>query len=199
MFLDSLRGALRDRIRLWRSVIDRQEDYLKGQQVTNRRWETIDTPEGPVTSRVATTAPAQETVVPLPDDALAGVHEAAGLALRFVHDHLARFDAPTWSLQDLDDAFANWMARGDKENCPPQAVRQIVGAAFGEYCVRTLGMRWMLVTDAYGTDAAVEGAGDDVRYKSMRSFPFAVVGKRIDAGETGFLVGVYRMLQAGAA
>jgi hypothetical protein len=204
MFLDALLGAWRDRIQLWRSpgsrsAIERQESYLAGRNATDRRWQTHDTPEGPVTTRVATTEPARETVVPMPEPMLSEVREAAGLALRFVHDHVRGFDAPSWSLRDLDEAFAQWLANGDKAHCPPEVVEQIVASAFGEFCVRDLGMRWVLVTDAHGTAAAVEGDGGGERYKSLRSFPFAAVGKRIEAGESGFLAAICRTLQAGMA
>jgi hypothetical protein len=200
MSLSSFLGALRDRFRAWRSptaraTIERQEAYLEGQEVEDRRWETLDTPEGPVSARVATTGPVTETLAPLPDDAMAEVREAADMTLRFVHDHVRGFDAPAWSLQDLDAAFASWLANGDRQHCPPAAVERIVGAAFGDFCVRTLGMRWVLLTDEHGTDFAVVGAGDGKKYESVRAFPFAVVGKRIEAGESGFLVAVYRLLK----
>ncbi len=200
----ALLGALRDRFRLWqspgaRSAIQRQEDYLRDQNVTQRRWEKLDTPEGPVHSRVATSDPTPETVAALDDESLAGIRENAGIALRFVHAHLRGFDAPAWSLQELDDAFASWTADGDKAYWTPDAVEQIVGSAFGEHCVRTLGMRWVMITDAYGTAAAVEVDGQGEKYKSMRSFPFAAVGKRIEAGEVRFLVSIFRLLQDGLA
>jgi hypothetical protein len=201
MPFDALLGALRDRVRLWRlpgaqAIIDRQERYLQGRQATSRRWEQHDTPEGAVHARVATTGPAKEAVAPLPEDMMAGIREAAGMALRFVHDHVAGFDAPNWSLQDLDDAFAGWTSRGDRLDCPPVVVERIVGSALGEFCVRTLGMRWVLVTDEYGTVAAIEGPGNGQKYKSMRSFPFAAVSKRIEAGESHFLMSIYRVLEA---
>lgn len=156
-----------------------------------------DTPEGVVNTRVATLDPQAETVTPLDEETLAGLRQNAGMALRFVHDHVANFNAPTWSLQDLDDAFAGWIAHGDKEACPPRAVEAIVSAAFGEYCVRMLGMRWVSITDSHGEALAVEGAGNGEKYKEMRSFPFAAVGKRIDSGESQFLVGIFRVLQHG--
>ncbi len=204
MSLSSFLAALIDRFRAWRSptartAIERQEAYLEDKPVTERRWETHDTPEGPVHTRAATLPPAAETVEPLSDEAAAAIAQASAMTLRFVHDHVRGFDAPNWSLQDLDDAFAGWMAHGDKQNCPPDAVVQIVGAAFGEHCIRTLGMRWVTLTDADGTDVAIEGPGNGQRYETLRSFPFAAVGKRIDAGETGFLVAMYRVLQADAA
>lgn len=204
MTIASLLGALRDRVRIWkspgaRSAIQRQEDYLRDHHVTRRRWEKLDTPEGTVQSRVATSDPTPETVATLDEESLAGIRENAGLALRFVHAHVRGFDMPVWSLHELDDAFANWMAGGDKACWSPDAVEQIVGSAFGEHCVRTLGMRWVTVTDAYGTAAAVEIDGRGEQYKSMRSFPFAVVGKRIKAGEARFLVSVFRVIQDGLA
>ena len=204
MFLDSLLGALRDRIQLWRSpgsrtALERQEVYLQGQKVTNRHWETHDTPEGAVTTRVATTGPVKETVAPLPEDMMAGVREMAGHALMFVRDHLPGFDTASWSLQDLDDAFANWIARGDHASCPPEIVEQIVGSAFGEFCARQLDMHWILVTDAHGTAAAIEGDGSGARYKTMRSFPFAAVSKRIASGEAHFLVPIYRVIKGDIA
>ena len=43
----------------------------------------------------------------------------------------------------------------------------------------------------------IDGRGE--RYKSMRSFPFAVLGKRIKAGEAHFLVSIFRVIQDGLA
>ena len=201
MLLTPLVTALRDRLNAWRmpgarSAIQRQEQYLEGKGASDRRWKTLDTPEGAVTARVATHTPVDQTVVPFPDDALAAVTESAALAMAFVHAHLRRFDGPTWSLQDLDDAFANWSLHGDKEYYTADAVEQIVGSAFGEFCVRALGMRWVLVTDAYGTAAAVEAARRNSGINALRSFPFAVVNKRISAGESHFLMGIFRHLEA---
>ena len=201
MLLDSIVTALRDRLNAWRlagarSAIQRQEQYLEDKGATNRRWKTLDTPEGAVTARVATHGPVDESVGQLPDDALAGIKENAALATAFVHAHLRRFDAPTWSLQDLDDAFANWSQHGDKEYSTAEAVEQIVGSAFGEFCVRALGMRWVLVTDAYGTAAAVEARPQDLGAGTLRSFPFAAVNKRITAGEAQFVVPIYRHIEA---
>ena len=71
---------------------------------------------------------------------------------------------------------------------------RIVGSAFGEFCVRTLAMRWVTITDATGSSAAVEGDGRGAKYK-MRGFPFAAVGKRIDSGEARFLVAILHALQ----
>ena len=58
-------------------------------------------------------------------------------------------------------------------------------------------MRWLMVTDAYGTAAAVEADSQGGEYKSMRTFPFAAVGRRIAAGEAHFLVGVFRVIHDG--
>ena len=201
MLLDSLVTALRDRLNARRlsgarSAIQRQERYLEGKGATNRRWKTLDTPEGAVTVRVATHGPVDESVASFPEDALAAIKENAALATAFVHAHLRRFDAPMWSLQDLDDAFANWILHGDKEHYAADAVEQIVGSAFGEFCVRTLGMRWVLVTDAYGTAAAVEATPQNPGIRALRSFPYAAVNKRITAGEAHFVVPIYRHLEA---
>ena len=197
MFLTRLMTVWRDRRPGSRSVVQRQEDYLQDEKVKDRRWVKHDTPEGAVNTRVATLDPQAETVTPVDEDTLAGLRQNAEMAFRFVHDHVANFDAPTWSLQDLDDAFAAWTAHGDKAACPPQAVEAIVSAAFGEYCVRTLGMQWVSMTDSYGQALAVEGAASGQKYKDMRTFPFAVVGKRIDSGESHFLVSIFRVLQDG--
>lgn len=197
MLLTRLMTAWRDRRPGSRGAAQRQEDYLHGQDVKDRRWVKHETPEGTVNTRVATLDPQAETVAPVDAETLAGLQQNAEMALRFVHDHVASFSAPAWSLQDLDDAFAAWTSRGDKDACPPSAVEAIVSAAFGEYCVRTLGMRWVSITDAYGQALAVEGAGSGEKYKDIRSFPFAAVGKRIDSGESQFLVGIFRVLQDG--
>jgi len=88
---------------------------------------------------------------------------------------------------------------GDKEYYTADAVEQIVRSAFGEFCVRALGMQWVLVTDAYGTAAAVEGTPQAADAKAVRSFPFAAVNKRITAAEAQFMVPIYRHLEAALA
>jgi hypothetical protein len=91
-----------------------------------------------------------------------------------------------WTLEHLDEGFARWLSSPERAGYDDEAVTQILGAAFGAYCIEALQMQWVLLTDQDGTDLAIEGTEH-----AFRAFPMHSVRKRIRARETGFFVGVF--------
>jgi hypothetical protein len=91
----------------------------------------------------------------------------------------------TLSLANLDEAFRAWQVEPARR-FSEQEVEQVLGAYLGQRLAMDLDMEWVTVTDEYGTDYAVRS-----RKWEVLSFPFAVVGKRIQDSQCDFLVSVY--------
>ena len=87
------------------------------------------------------------------------------------------------SLESLDDAFDAFVRLGDAVDA--NDVVLAVGAAFGEHLVRTMGFRWGIATDDYGTDIAVLARPDR---GDITIFPVNFVAKRWERRETKFLI-----------
>jgi hypothetical protein len=100
----------------------------------------------------------------------------------------------SWGLDDLDAAFASWAAAADRRGYDDEAIVQILGAAFGQYCARTLDMKWVIIDDQDGSAAALRGASKD-----YRAFPFHSIWKRIHDGEQGFFKPIYISIEHAAA
>ncbi len=66
-----------------------------------------------------------------------------------------------WTHQDLDAAFAAWLQAPDKLGYTDEAVVEILGAGFGQYCARRLNMRWIRLIDRHGTDLGLQGVECD--------------------------------------
>jgi len=164
-----------------KAALRRQDKYLENKTVINRRREGG--------SFVATVAPIPETVVPLSDEELRPILANAELIGQF----LSAFGAgrQPWSLEDLDLAFAAWSQAGDRRGYSNEAVIEITGAAYGQYCIERLDMRWVKVTDADGTAVALQGTKKD-----FRAFPYHSVSKRIDDSEMSFFGTIYASLAA---
>jgi hypothetical protein len=130
--------------------------------------------------------------VPLSDEELAPILENAALVDRFIAAFVG--DAQRVSfLELLDGAFSAWSETTEKKGYSDGAVVEITGAAFGRFCVETLDMRWVRITDAAGIAIAVQG-----RVKDFRGFPYHAISKRIPLGEHGFFKPIYISLQDAA-
>jgi hypothetical protein len=135
----------------------------------------------------------EQRVTPLSSDELDAIESNAARALGFA-DAFGVRPAEKLSLDDLDAAFANWLASEDQKDYDSRAVVELLGAAFGMYCANNLDMRWVTVEDSQGTAIAVQG-----RKTKFFGFPYHSIEKRIAAGETGFFRTVYIVLQDAAA
>lgn len=90
--------------------------------------------------------------------------------------------------EELDRIFSRWMAEdGEKES--DALIANVLGAALGAYFVEQHRFRWMVVTDEYGTDYAVQHA----RGPTM-AFPCSSVVKRIEHKEPEFFRDLYSMI-----
>jgi hypothetical protein len=172
-----------------KTVLQRQDEQLVGQTVLSRRRRRIEDPLGVAESFIAHVEPSEETVTPLSEEELRPIRHNAALVARF----LVSFNVSVgseWRLEDLDLGFKAWLEASDKLGYSNEAVVEILGAAFGEHCANTLGMRWIRVQDKYGEALGLQGIRRDAR-----GFPFHTVEKRIPVAEYGFLVPVYISLK----
>lgn len=67
----------------------------------------------------------------------------------------------------------------------PNFFINMVGLAFGQYLVDTVGVAWVLATDEHGTEIAVHGQPGDILV-----YPTNFVAKRWESGEAEFLAQV---------
>jgi len=145
---------------------------------------TIAGPDGPISVKQTTVDMFPQKERDLTAGEVRKISEYAGKLAAFVRAHGVETDKPT--LKDCDLAFANWQSAPKPRKYRNEDVTQILGTTLGEHLVHELEMRWIVVTDRYGTDFAVKGKGRDVM-----AFPFSTVLKRIESGENGFLEPVF--------
>lgn len=77
--------------------------------------------------------------------------------------------------QYFDRQRHGWFATRPKKRPDPNPIVNRTGAGLGELLSQALGLRWVIVTDEYGTEMAVHGDVGDIVL-----FPMNAVGKRWD-------------------
>jgi len=82
------------------------------------------------------------------------------------------------TVEALDDLWAR-LLRDDPDD--PNPGLNMVGLALGHLLAERLGISWVALTDAQGTDIAVRGRAE------FTVFPTNFVAKRYAGGETGFI------------
>jgi hypothetical protein len=172
-----------------KSALRRQDELLQGQEILERERQVIRDPLGTAETFRARTAAPSETVVILSDKEIKPIAENASFAGRFIETFLGA-SAAELTLEELDGAFAAWLAADDKRGYSEEAVVEILGAAFGEYCNRQLNMRWIRHTDQHGTALGVDGVE-----RQFRGFPYHSILKRIADREHGFFLPVFIALR----
>jgi hypothetical protein len=95
------------------------------------------------------------------------------------------------SLAALDRAFAAWLATNESNTELINGVINCVGVAFGQFLVDGLGLKWVIATDAQGSDLAVYGLP---RRGDVLVYPATFVAKRWERRETHFLEASYRRI-----
>ncbi len=187
--ISSILDALRKRgSKTQKSALARQDEFIANKTVLERSRRRVRGPSGPIEGFVATVEPIEEKLdFPAPDVAAAIGDNAHRIGEFMAHFGLAT--QPEVSPEDLDRAFTAWLRSGGTREYPREAAIEILGAAFGNYCIRKLNMRWVVVTDADGVALAVDGI-----HRKFRSFPYHSVAKRIDDKECDFFVGVYALI-----
>lgn len=92
----------------------------------------------------------------------------------------------------MDTIFARWLSDGDEQDRTSDAeVADALGAALGEHLIRSLGMRWVTVSDDDGVARAI-------RHEAAltMAFPVDSVRKRIESRETDFIVKVAAIVKS---
>jgi hypothetical protein len=185
--LDALRRVGRP---TQKSALQRQDKQLQGKTVLSRSRRIVRTEMGTAESLVARTESVPETVVPLTSDEVRPIAENAALIVNFLRT-FHHYGAGAWSLDDLDQSFTAWSNAVDKHGYTDEAVIEIVGAAYGQFCIEMLKMRWVKVTDLDGTVVALQGIEKD-----FRAFPYDSISKRIADREVGFFRTIFVSLQS---
>lgn len=161
-----------------RTAKARMESGLEGKEVVGRR--RVKLPGQDKAAFVATVKPYPETISSPSPEQLAAVKENAALIEPFLRGY-SNYTGGSWGLAELDKAFEGWITSGEKAPYDDEAVVQIAGAAFGEYCAQHLNMEWVLVDDADGQVLGIIGVE-----KNFKGFPHVTVRKRIPVHEHGF-------------
>ena len=75
--------------------------------------------------------------------------------------------------QYFDRQRHGWFATRPRKRPDPNSIINRTGAGLGELLIQSCGLRWVIVTDEYGTEMAVHGEVGDILL-----FPMNAVGKR---------------------
>ncbi|HEY4370018.1 MAG TPA: DUF3806 domain-containing protein [Steroidobacteraceae bacterium] len=174
------------------SALRRQDAYLDGKAVTDRRRETGRSSLGTSERLLATTEAVPEAVRLFNAEELRAIEENSALLPTFAQ-LFYKHSPEMWGADDFDTAFVSWAAADNRDGFDEEGVVQILGAAFGQYCARMLKMRWVVITDRDGSAAALQGVDKD-----FRAFPFHAIRKRIRDHEVGFFRPIYITLEEAA-
>ena len=113
--------------------------------------------------------------------------------LRMAHGlvaHYLRVEVkPPADPESLDLAYGAWFSLWREKEDPNPSINAF-GAAFGQYLVENLDMKWAVVTDELGTEMAIHGQPGDVLM-----YPPNLVAKRFEKRETQFFDPIYRDLE----
>lgn len=175
-----------------RSALRRQDEQLAGHTVLARGRAVVRTESGSAEQFTATIDAVEESVTPLSDDQVRAIEENASLAADFARAFGVE-PADALTPEELDCAFAHWLQGDDDRGYDAEAVVELLGAAFGQYCVERLPMRWVTIEDTAGIAIALQG-----REKDFRGFPYHSIQKRIAEREVGFFRVIFVSLQDAA-
>jgi hypothetical protein len=100
--------------------------------------------------------------------------ERAWIASLLAELHADRVEIERDSLSEYFDRLRHgWFSTRRRKRPDPNPIVNRTGAGLGDLLVRSLGLRWAIVTDEYGTEMAVHGDVGDILL-----FPMNAVGKR---------------------
>ena len=171
-----------------RSALKRQDEQLKGSIVLDRGRRIIRDDGESVVGFHATVEASPEQVTEVIGDDLRAIVENAKMASPL----FAAFnvESNTDPLEQLDRAFETWLTGEKRHGYSNEAIVEILGAFFGEHCNAELGMRWIEVSDQFGTTLAVNGID-----AAFRAYPYQSVSKRIADFEHTFFRGIFIALR----
>ena len=171
-----------------KTALTRQDRQLEGRNILERTIRTIRSEKGSATGFHAVVEPVDEEVRLLDCTEIDSILQNAALAEALFEAF--DIDSDHDPLDGLDRSFQAWICSADKRGYSGDAVVEILGAHFGEYCNASLGMRWVCISDGFGTCLAVDGVD-----AAFRAFPYHSIEKRIADGEHTFFRGIYIVLE----
>lgn len=110
-------------------------------------------------------------------------------------DQLLKIYSSNYSLKNftasvLDELIDLWNDDSTRFDVSEPDFINIIGSAFGHYLNKTIGSKWLIVTDEYGTDYTCQI--DEIK---LSSFPINSVSKAINQKREGSLEDIYLILQ----
>lgn len=82
----------------------------------------------------------------------------------------------------FDEQWQSWTATAVEDRADPNPIVNRIGAGLGEYLAAEMGLRWMVITDDFGSDLVVRREASN-----LVLFPMSSVAKRWESGELGWL------------
>ena len=114
----------------------------------------------------------------------------AAQAAPFVARYAPEEQKASHPLDELDFAFAGWLASTNPKKESSQLVIRILGSAYGFYCIKHLGVRWAWIKDSLGEEIALVRENP-----TTRAFPFTSIQYRIEDKKTDFIYALYAGLE----
>jgi len=145
----------------------------------------VQTPDGQMEMTVTKVDPIPQNIVELSAEELKSIKSDANRASHFITILTDSKQKDDYTLKQLDRAFEIWINSEIESEFNKSDVIKIVGSAFGEYRMKNLNMRWVKVSDEYGTDFAIRS-----QVKDIMGFPYSSVLKSIKAKEHTFMIPV---------
>lgn len=149
----------------------------------------IETGHGTITWKRITKPPPPrlpQVIRELSNEELDELRENVTASLEFVQSYLTHDDLTNDMLENLDLAFARWLYSDDLEKEPEERVIRMVGAAYGQYCVDRLNVRWAIIRDDDGTDMGL------IREAPVAwCFPFSSIQYRVEDRKADFICALY--------
>ena len=121
------------------------------------------------------TTMAEQTISALTDDDLERLEEQRAIVARYLdEDGLKKFETTPGKLGTLHALL-------DATVFSPQQTYELqsMGIVFGDVFVQDMGFNWIMVSDEYGRDPAIQ-----FRDTNVILFPLTMISKRIERGET---------------
>ena len=147
----------------------------------------VETNEGTVVAHGRVVKKFQQTIVPVNKTKLKQFYIWEKKSTEFLKSYPSTGSKSL--LKQYDKAFELWQ-KSTKKLYSKQDVTCILGAYLGQRMVDDLAMEWVMVTDQYGEDYAVQHK----KFKFV-AFPFSTVLKRIDKNEYHFMHSIYYIIK----